>query len=269
MAASFVGFRTGSAGADTLIGDQFGAPVDDTIFGLGSGDSIQGLGADDILFGGFGDDTVQGNDGSDSIEGGAGADSLSGGNGRDLLSYAQSSLAVDVNLATGAAAGGDAAGDVFTGFEDLHGTLANDTLAGSNGRNGIAGGFGNDVIRGRGGNDTLRGDAGEDTLRGDAGDDVFLYFDATDSSVATADEILDFVQGDDLIDLSAIDANAATAVDDAFTFIFGAFTGVAGQLRDAGIRLEGDTDGDGVADFAIEVFSAGGGVVLTAGDIVL
>ena len=57
-----------------------------------------------------------------------------------------------------------------------------------------------------------------------------------------------------------MDANTATLIDDAFTVITGAFTGVAGQirLRAEGARtiLEGDTNGDGVADFSVAINGA-------------
>ena len=76
---------------------------------------------------------------------------------------------------------------------------------------------------------------------------------------ATRDRILDFSPGDK-IDLSRIDAITG-GVDDAFTFIgTAAFTGggTAGQLRytAAGGNIfivEGDVDGDGIADFTLSV----------------
>ena len=64
-----------------------------------------------------------------------------------------------------------------------------------------------------------------------------------------------------MIDLSAIDAIAATLADDAFTFIgSAAFGGVAGQLRwqDEGAlkRIQGDVNGDAAADITLLVRSA-------------
>ena len=65
------------------------------------------------------------------------------------------------------------------------------------------------------------------------------------------------------IDLSAIDANSTHAGNDAFAFI-GAedFHYIAGELRavfdgDAW-RIEGDIDGNGVADFVLAVTTANG-----------
>lgn len=270
MAASRKAVITGGIGADSLVGDQFGV-TDDIIFGLGSSDTIEGLAGNDVLFGGFGNDVVNASFGADYVEGGDGADTLDGGGDTDVLSYAASDAAVNVNLATGAASGGHADGDVISLFEDLVGSQYDDTLSGDAGKNAIIGGDGDDLLRGKGGKDTLIGGAGEDTLRGDGGKDVFVFLAESDSTVGNPDEILGFVKGDDLIDLSAIDADVTTAGDDAFSLLLGggAFTGIAGQLRDAGLTLEGDTDGDGIADFAIEVQSAAGGVVLTLADLVL
>ena len=64
-------------------------------------DDLSGGAGDDMLFGGSGDDT---------LEGGEDADTLMGGKGSDFASYAGSSSAVTVNLATGVAQGGDADG---------------------------------------------------------------------------------------------------------------------------------------------------------------
>jgi serralysin len=72
-----------------------------------------------------------------------------------------------------------------------------------------------------------------------------------DSAPAAADTITDFQLGSDKIDLSQIDANTKIAGDQSFSFITGAFTGVAGQLHDVDGVLSGDVDGDGVADFQI------------------
>jgi len=56
-------------------------------------------------------------------------------------------------------------------------------------------------------------------------------------------------------------------VNNAFTFIgAGAFTNVQGQLRYAGGVVQGDINGDAIADFAINVATA---PALTATDFVL
>jgi Ca2+-binding RTX toxin-like protein len=108
-------------------------------------------------------------------------------------------------------------------------------------------------------------------LRGGADRDVFVFNDIADSAVGSArDVITDFVRGQDKIDLSAIDAREATSANDAFTW-FGtkAFSGSAGQLRfsDLGseVFVQGDVDGDGVADFEIHVKVA----TIAASDFIL
>ncbi|HEX8261701.1 MAG TPA: RTX toxin, partial [Allosphingosinicella sp.] len=70
----------------------------------------------------------------------------------------------------------------------------------------------------------------------------------------SADKILDFSIGD-LIDLSVIDADSGTAGNQAFSFIGNAaFGNHAGELRyqsNGGNEwlVQGDTNGDGTADF--------------------
>ncbi|MGO4851040.1 hypothetical protein AB4093_35465, partial [Inquilinus sp. 2KB_12] len=102
--------------------------------------------------------------------------------------------------------------------------------------------------------------------------DSFVYTAIADSTVASAgkDTIYDFTTGDH-IDLSAIDADGNSANGDtAFSFGAGAFTGHAGELRimTAGAIqvVYADTNGDRIADFAINVLSDH---ALTASDFVL
>src|SRR5205085_8586211 len=124
---------------------------------------------------------------------------------------------------------------------------------------------GGNILVGGGGNDPLRGGAGADRLEGDAGADIFVFGVAgeshdytyrSDGTKLIPDMLLDFTSGTDKIDLSGIDANQATAGDDAFTFIgASAFSGVAGQLRaevyGGQVHILGDVDGDGRADLHI------------------
>ena len=107
-------------------------------------------------------------------------------------------------------------------------------------------------------------------MTGGPGADEFVYVSAAHSTVASQDHILDFGTGADLIDLSAIDANNVVG-NNAFTFIGSApFDSNAGELRayqNAGTwYVEGDINGDGVADLSIAVTS---NHALTAGDFVL
>jgi hypothetical protein len=84
---------------------------------------------------------------------------------------------------------------------------------------------------------------------------------------ANRDVIKDFSRAQhDRINLSAIDANTNVINDQAFHFI-GAkgFHHVAGELRYAHHTLQGDDDGDGLADFQIHVNAA----QLVKGDFLL
>jgi Ca2+-binding RTX toxin-like protein len=124
----------------------------------------------------------------------------------------------------------------------------------------LFGGGGHDTLFGGDGNDTLLGGGGADGLTGGAGADTFRYDAASDSSGGLHDLIGDFQTGVDKIDLSRIDANTHAAGDQAFSWIgSNAFSGTgaasAGELRvfdDNGRqRIEGDTNGDGLADLVI------------------
>src|SRR5262249_36858227 len=110
------------------------------------------------------------------------------------------------------------------------------------------------------GNDTLVGGLRRDIMTGGAGADRFDFNAFTESgpTVATRDQIVDFVQGSDKIDLSTIDANTTVAGDQAFAFIWAAvFHGVAGDLRQSAFGtttlVSGDINGDAVADFQIQL----------------
>ena len=238
----------GESGNDVLSGDldndvMFGGDGNDVIIsGLGN-DVGNGNAGDDILFGEGGSDILSGELGNDTLNGGDESDTLFGGAGADLLSGEE-------------------------GADNLQGEADNDQLIGGNGSDVLNGNAGNDIlfggaafdeIIGEAGDDVLIGQGGGDSLRGDLGADIFVFQAASDSLFTAQDLIVDFTrtQGD-TIDLTGVDANSNTLIDDAFTSIgSGAFTGQAGQLRffSAGGRtfFEADTNGDGVADFGFQV----------------
>jgi len=135
---------------------------------------ISGGRANDILDGGAGDDAIDGGAGDDRLIGGAGADLLIGGTGFDTASYAASTLALSINLATGATSGA-AAGDVLSGIEALIGGSGYDTLTGDGADNRLDGGAGNDRIKGGGGDDLVIGGPGADRLDGGTGVDTLYY----------------------------------------------------------------------------------------------
>lgn len=101
---------------------------------------------------------------------------------------------------------------------------------------------------------------------------MFLRQTDSGATIPTADIILDFTPGEDVIDLSAIDARTNNALpNDEFTFIgAAAFTNVAGQLRyvaaGAFTNLQMDVDGNGTVDMLIRL---SGTLALSAQDFVL
>ncbi|MEY8841446.1 hypothetical protein AB9K41_20650, partial [Cribrihabitans sp. XS_ASV171] len=165
-----------------VIDTQTGDNGDNTLFGDDGQDILIGLLGDDGLFGQGGADSLTGGGDDDTLNGGAGADTLQGGDGRDVLSYIGSpnGVFVDLNDAGGGfqtAAGGDATGDVVSGFERIFGSGFGDDLNGDDGDNLIYGRGGSDSIDGGGGNDTIGGGGGADIdgLSGGDGIDVLSY----------------------------------------------------------------------------------------------
>jgi Ca2+-binding RTX toxin-like protein len=270
--------NTGTLSGDVIL--QGGNDVLDGRLGTQTG-LVDGGGGDDLLllgrageeaFGGSGRDTIRGGDGDDTVEGGADADELDGGAGRDLLDYRGSGGGVRVSLEDGRGFRGDARGDTLTGFEDVSGTSYADVIEGDGGanlldgrerRDLLAGGGGQDTLHGGAGADTLFGGAGGDVLRGQGGADTFLYTELSDSAPdgAGRDRIFGFLTAhptrvNDVIDLSALDADALTDGDQAFTFIGDAGFTAAGQLRaerlaNGDTLVQAEVDGDNRADFAI------------------
>ena len=121
----------------------------------------------------------------------------------------------------------------------------------------VAGGGGNDTITGGAGNDIIEGRGRGDILTGGGGNDIFLYRLVEHSNSTEQDSIQDFSLGD-LIDLSQIDANTMLEGNQAFDFVGNtAFSNVAGELRfetmssGTGWKIQGDIDGNGIADFEI------------------
>ena len=153
-------------------------------------------------------------------------------------------------------------------FSDAGDMTANISIAFGAGIENAVGGAGNDRITANGMQNRLTGGGGGDVF-------TFTQHDAqagwlrSDGKKLLPDTIADFVSGQDRIDLSAIDAVRGTGANEAFSWIgAGAFTNVAGELRAVArgsfIQIEGDTDGNGVADLVI---LASGPTVL-AGDFV-
>lgn len=254
---------TGTGNANKIMGEA----GNDRLEGKAGDDTLNGGSGDNWLFGGDGKDRIVGGSACDWIEGGAGADTIIGGGYHGHLVYWSSKNGVKVNLSTGAAAGGDAEGDTFSGIIAVDGSDFRDVLTGNSRDNWVIGLGGNDTLKGLGGmdrvdggagSDYVSGGAGADTLTGGSGRDVFDFDSTTESgkTAAARDIITDFARGYDRIDLSGIDANVRAAGNQAFSFSgTKAFTGKAGELHyvkiSAGLLVEADVNGDRIADFQI------------------
>ncbi|MCP2023975.1 UNVERIFIED_ORG: Ca2+-binding RTX toxin-like protein [Pseudomonas reinekei] len=200
-----------------------------------------------------------GNSLNNIIDAGVGNNVLNGGAGIDTLSYAYATAAVTANLGlTTAQATGGSGTDTLLNFENLTGSAYHDTLTGNALANTLTGGAGNDTLTGGAGNDLLIGGTGLDKLYGGAGADTFDFNALSEMGLGAAlrDVIGDFKTSEgDKIDLSTLDANLATAANDAFSFIgSSAFSSNAtGQVRFAGGILYGSTDADTAAEFEIQL----------------
>jgi len=269
---------------------------------------ITGNSGNNSLFGAAGNDTLNGNDGNDMLDGGTGADTMSGGIGDDrfivddigdavieaasggidtVVASVNHTLAANVeNLeltGTAVSGTGNNLANVITGNgsnNSLIGSAGDDTLNGGDGNDTLNGGGGNDMLIGGNGNDALNGGPGTDIMNGGAGADRYQIIQ-TSVSTTQIDRIYFSATDDDIIDLSLVDAVTGGS-DNAFNFIgTGAFTGVAGELRyqmtgswsEGGqsgsiYSLSGDINGDGVADFYIDVNMLGT-APLGPGDFIL
>ena len=155
----------GGAGNDSIDGgdgfDSYSAAAAAAAFSytVGAGILTTSLGTDtlvaiEMVLGSAFADTMTGGITDDHVNGGGGADILTGGDGLDTLDYSNSAAAVVVDLFNGTSSGGDAAGDVFTGFENIAGSTLGDSLVGNDFNNVITGGAGADTISGGLGTDT-------------------------------------------------------------------------------------------------------------------
>ena len=213
---------TGGADGDGIYGNRHG----DILSGLSGDDVIEGRNGDDWMFGGTGDDKLRGGKGDDLIFAENGNDRLEGGAGHDILL---------------AGAGRDYA--VGGGGNDLvYGGAGNDYLNGNSGDDVLDGGRDNDKLYGSSGKDTLDGGHGMDKLKGGLDADVFVFQTSVyardwevvarnrasqrdhDAAVTAAEEsgedapdaasweyeflgadtVIDFLPGEDRIDLSGL-----------------------------------------------------------------
>ncbi|MDB5471037.1 MAG: hypothetical protein JWR84_2597 [Caulobacter sp.] len=286
VAVTITGANTriiGTPRPDTLQGTAYdddinGGASSDILYGNAGNDILNGGGGGQVdgdqMFGGAGDDTYYVDSTRDMV-----TETVDNGHDKVISSVAAYTLTANVEDL-------DLTGPAITGTgNDLDNQITGNGLA--NTLNGIGGA---DDLNGGGGNDTLYGGAGGDSLLGGTGADTFVYKAASDSQASVnagipkgalgapvlgpnvnTDVIYDFnVAEGDRIDLKAVDANTRTAGNDDFVLV-NSFTKVAGQLtvktfgglsmhsesgdalsvRFVGYILEGDINGDGMADFTL------------------
>lgn len=143
----------------------------DIVWGGGGNDTIFGGDNNDRLFGESGLDTLIGDAGNDTLEGGSGADRHFGSAGIDWVSYGRAKSGVSMDLQNNTGNAGDAAGDTFSGIENIIGSNFDDG-GGLPGGRGLYGNSRSNIIKGLGGDDTLVSNGGNDTLLGGSGNDI-------------------------------------------------------------------------------------------------
>ena len=281
---------TGNSGDDIL----YGLDGHDTLKGGAGNDTLDGGADNDVLNGGTGNDSMAGGTGNDSyyVESLGDAVTEEAGEGMtDRVFVLTSGYILPANVEQGTVS--VTSGATLTGnslANSLLGNSGDDFLYGLDGTDTIKGGAGNDTLDGGAGNDTLEGGLGSDTIIGGLGIDTITTIDhAVDTivynSVADAPAPSDIgyyweigesvtlekgyysdgfppvIKGtQDMIDLSAIDANTTIDGNQAFTLVDNSTPWGAGQLyiyplynpdpNLEGAMLYADVDGGG-PDFAI------------------
>jgi Ca2+-binding RTX toxin-like protein len=231
---------------------------------LSGGSYINGREGNDTIVGSNGADTLIGGEGNDLFYVTTGYDIVNGGAGRDTLNFQSINYSVGIILPETGKANyyiRDIASGEYQLIENVTGGGRTDWITGNRKANVLDGGAGDDFINGGGGNDTLVNSHGMDTMTGGEGRDTFLFEFAGDPLNPVAARITDFTQGEDVLNLSRLDANNRWEGDQAFKFIGkNDFTGRIGELRfevaDGSTLVQGDWSGDAVADFTIKLDGA-------------
>ncbi len=230
---------TGNANNNAMSGLE----GNDNLFGMAGKDSMDGGLGNDTLDGGMGNDTLLGGLGNDSLSGGMGVNSLTGGVGVDTFLIGESATdaindlgvggndnlkvckfgAVNATLGANWTAGSDTYNNgianistagfgidlsgIYSGSKGFNinvtGSATNQAIKGSNFNDIITGGANADNMMGFNGSDILAGGLGNDTLTGGQGSDAFVFNTVAHTS-SNVDTILDFVKGEDKIQLSKI-----------------------------------------------------------------
>ena len=190
--------------------------------------------------------------------GGSGANSFNINNTADVV-QAQAGAAGNTLYSSVSFTAPDNVGALYlTGTASLTAVANSGTIAlyANSGNDTLIGGSGITHLNGGAGSDTLIAGTGVTMLAGGGGADKFVFRSTADTGTVSHPNIIsDFVSGQDVIDLSAI-AHTALGSGHSLSFIgTSGFTHVAGQvdyhMASGGLQIEGDLNGDGVADFSL------------------
>ena len=229
----------GAAEADQPL-SKSPATNNDVLTGTSGANNLSGLAGNDYLKGLAGTDILNGNDGSDVLEGGLGNDQLNGGTGFDIASFAGSTtVMVDLSTNPGTAKRGSET-DQLTSIEGAIGSDKTDTFKGSSGDNEFLGGL------------------GKDTATGGGGRDLYAFRSIKESPTGSGrDVIRDFVPGQDVIDVSTIDANSTVLGQQTFRWVGTAVPTGAAQLgyyvTGSNTIVRASTDADADAELEVQL----------------
>lgn len=154
---------TGTAGADTLVGDS---ETDDLLLGLGGNDVLDGREGNDTTDGGPGHDWHYIDSHTDVVV-------ERDGEGYDTVVTTSLSYILTETMFV----------EELRGARDAYGNSRDNVLVGTDNADTLRGGGGADTLIGWYGDDTLRGDAGADVMDGGLGQDTYYIDDSGDQIV--------------------------------------------------------------------------------------
>ena len=235
---------TGDFGGNELRGNRgndrlLGLLGDDMLFGDDGDDELHGGDGNDILVGGEGADMLLGGSGDDTLNGGGGLDYLDGGDGIDTVDFSadfENSVApggVAVDMIAGTATH-DGIVEVLLNFENVIGTMFDDSIRGNSASN---------VLEGAEGDDRFHGLLAGDTVDGGEGDDIIDFSDLT-QAVTIDLNAETFTVGSGLGTVVSVNEVIGTDFDDIISGAAGEneiFAGGLGSNRISGNAGDADT----------------------------
>ena len=159
---------------------------------------------------------------------------------------------------------------ILSNFQNVENARLTGTAA-----HGIVGNDASNKLTGNSADNVISGGMGADVLIGGKGNDLFRYSGTAQSLGARRDQIMDFAQDEDLMDLLKIDARTTDARNNAFGWIGNAKFSAAGAASEGELRythqgnftvVQGDTNGDGRADITLALL---GNFILSDADFIL